>query len=292
MDGWRFRGRRMLRYMGLMNFPRYINREARDFFFLTLRHVLPGERLAGRILPAEPGEGEWVVKGLPQHGWPYALATTWLRPERERAETKVRLLRVDPSTVRTAEERDGDDKLVLALRSVSPPAAGTQSLWLGPKGFSVGESAPDPAARHVAAARASSSTRAAAAAGIDAAGMLIYAEVATAHRPEADGALLERLLASLGVQKVLLFDKPLGAALGGDRDLAGHPVPLAKGGVRWIRRARPGARRIFPDTEIVPPKVWYPLQARRVRYFRKPKPEPGASEGTAAAPEAPSESPP
>jgi hypothetical protein len=96
--------------------------------------------------------------------------------------------------------------------------------------------------------------------------------------------MLQRLLSELGVQQVLLLAEPLGAALGGDRDLAGHPVPLAKGGVRWVRRARSGARRIFPDTEIVAPKVWYPLQARRVRYFRKPKSEPAPDPAASASP--------
>ncbi|HLM74709.1 MAG TPA: hypothetical protein VK459_18505, partial [Polyangiaceae bacterium] len=33
LDGWRFRGRRLIRGMGLMNFPRYIKREARDYFY-------------------------------------------------------------------------------------------------------------------------------------------------------------------------------------------------------------------------------------------------------------------
>ena len=37
----------MIRGMPLMNFPRYIHREARDFFYLTLRHVLPGANVAG-----------------------------------------------------------------------------------------------------------------------------------------------------------------------------------------------------------------------------------------------------
>ena len=99
MPGYSFIGRRMLRYMGLMNFPRYINREARDFFYLTLRHVLPGDNVPTAVKPAEPKEGTWQVKNLPQHGWPYAVATTWVRPDAKRHETKVRLLELDPHTV-------------------------------------------------------------------------------------------------------------------------------------------------------------------------------------------------
>ncbi|HEY6462437.1 MAG TPA: hypothetical protein VIY73_19850, partial [Polyangiaceae bacterium] len=42
MEGWVFRSRRMIRGMGHMLFPRYIHREARDFFYLTARPILPG----------------------------------------------------------------------------------------------------------------------------------------------------------------------------------------------------------------------------------------------------------
>jgi hypothetical protein len=41
--------------------------------------------------------------------------------------------------------------------------------------------------------------------------------------------------------------------------------------VELYRRPGPGARRIFPDTRVVPLKEWYPLQARRIRYFKKKK---------------------
>src|SRR5690606_12116431 len=81
MPGWSFIGRRMLRYMGLMNFPRYTSRESRAFFYLTRRHSVPGMPL--RTACPGPGsrQGVWTVKGLPQHGWPYAVATTSLRPD-------------------------------------------------------------------------------------------------------------------------------------------------------------------------------------------------------------------
>jgi hypothetical protein len=272
MDGWRFRGRRMLRYMGLMNFPRYIDREARDFFYLTLRPLLPGADVTPPITPAEPGEGKWLVKGLPHHGWPYAIATSWLRPEKSRPETKLRLLRVDPKTVRIAAGTDGDEQLVVSLRSALPGLAGAPSLWLGPRQFSIAETAPDSAARHVTAGRWPGKPGSAAAGlGVDRDGMLVYAEVVTAREPAADGKLLERVLGELGATEIMLLEQPLDATLGGDRDLAGHPATRAQAGTRLIRQSSPGARRIFSDTEIVAPKVWHPLQARRVRYFRKPK---------------------
>ena len=48
-----------------------MRREARDFFYLTLRHVLPG----ANVTTAAPDEGKWQTRGLPQHGFPFAVAT-------------------------------------------------------------------------------------------------------------------------------------------------------------------------------------------------------------------------
>lgn len=282
MPGWSFIGRRMLRYMGLMNFPRYIQRESRDFFYLTLRNVLPGPNLPARISPAEAGEGAWTVKGLPQHGWPYSIATTWLRPDTSRGETKVLILRVDPSTVRVAGPSEGSERLILSL---APAADGKgPGLGLDAKGFTIGTRLESP----LAVGHASAGLETVAALGIDAQGTLLYAEIATARDPARDGVLLEKLLADLGCQKTLFLSKPLGVALGGDRDLGGHPVPSRPTALRLVRRDPPGAARIFRDTPVVPISTWYPLQAKRVRYFRKPKPaEAGESPDTAPTGEGP-----
>src|SRR5262245_13907303 len=84
----------MIRGMPLMNFPRYIHREGRDFFYLTLRHILPGADVPG----GREGEGHWLTRGLPQHGFPYALATTSLHPDP--GGPNVRLLQIDPRRAR------------------------------------------------------------------------------------------------------------------------------------------------------------------------------------------------
>ncbi len=280
MDGWRFLGRRMLRYMGLMNFPRYIQRESRDFFYLTLRDLVPGPKLSPRVTPAEPGEGEWKTRGLPQQGWPYALATTWLRADAARPDTKLTLVKLDPTALRGAEAADADAKVV-----VSFPKSGDQgpALWLGPKGASIGADGPDKA---VALARGVT-TRGPdtlAALALDGAGMLLYLEVSTGRDAARDGELVDDVLKSLGAKQALYLSKPLGLALGGDRDLRGRSLPADPGARRLVRRPPPGATRIFPDTPVVPVNVWYPLQAKRVRYFPKPKKEePEASGGSPPA---------
>lgn len=51
----------------------------------------------------------------------------------------------------------------------------------------------------------------------------------------------------------------------------------------------PAAKRFFPQTPIVSPQVWQPLQAQRVRYFR-PKPSAKPRAPSAAASPSPSAS--
>lgn len=90
MPEFKFRSRRMIKSMGHILFPRYIQRDGRDFFYLTTRSVLPGA-------PIE-ADAVWRTKGLPQHGYPYASAITALRLAG--TDKRVRVLRVDPRTVR------------------------------------------------------------------------------------------------------------------------------------------------------------------------------------------------
>jgi hypothetical protein len=287
MPGWRFRGRRMLRNMGLMNFPRYINREGRDFFYLTLRHILPGEPLAAGVNGAEPEEGEWRVAGLPQHGWPYAITTTWLRPDAKRPATKVRVLKVDPRMVRIAEPTDDRELLVLAIAPRAAPPDASVSLYALPRHFAIAGEPPANGTFLVAGFRPGDAENrpVVAAVGIDAAGMLVYAEIATSADDRSDGALLGALLERLGCSDRLLLDRPLPAAIGGSRDIGDRPVVVPRKSVLFVRGEAPGARRIFTDTPVVKPDVWFKLQSRRVRYFKKPKPPTGpAADGPAAPP--------
>ncbi len=286
MPGWRFRGRRMLRYMGLMNFPRYINRESRDFFFLTLRHVLPGDPLAPPASAPEPEEGEWRVAGLPQHGWPYAIATTWLRPEASRPETKVRILKVDPRMVKVAEGSGPREALVLAVPTRAAAPGATASLYALPRRFTIASEAPADATPLAAGRRPSDPEDAStvAAVGIDGAGMLVYAEIVTAASGAADRTLLIGLMNRLGCRDMLLLDRALGVAVGGNRDLGDSPVAVPRKSTLLVRAEGPGARRIFPDTPVVKPQEWFHLQAKRVRYLKKKAPSPAAPVEAAPAP--------
>ncbi len=39
--------------------------------------------------------------------------------------------------------------------------------------------------------------------------------------------------------------------------------------MRLSRAEAAGARRVFEDTPVVPFDTWYPLQQKRIRYFKK-----------------------
>jgi hypothetical protein len=293
VNGWRFRARRLIRGMGLMNFPRYIKRENRDFFYMTLRHVLPGPALVP-VVQKTPlaGEGEWRLKGLPQHGFPYALALTELRPDATRPDFKVRILQIDPRTINAAPASGkSGGKTVAVVDAGEKPAGDAPSLWHSAGAFSIASTPPVPEAVRLASGEAPGKAGIAALGVNDEGGMLFYVEVEApvtmgpqaapnpappASAPQqpnpADAKVLDALLKKLGCSTRLSLAQPLPLALGGDSDLGGKAVhsPSGAGAVRLVRTEAAGGRRMFEDTPIVPFDVWYPLQQKRIRYFKKP----------------------
>lgn len=289
MPGWVFRSRRMIRGMGHMLFPRYIQREARDFFYLTSRSILPGAPLPG----TEPDEGKWRTKGLPQHGFPYAIATTWVHGALPGL--KLRVVRADPRTMKPAAAGTDDEPTVLELEG---PARGDLGLWWSGDVFSLAPSAPaKDAARLVSGypATAAPAATARAAVGVqDEDGMLVWVELPEGARPDATtAAAMDSLLQSLGCTQRMTVPGDARALPGGTLDAAGDPARIAPadaaaraGGaesarvVTLVRTRAPDAHPVFEDTPIVPVSTWQPLQAKRVRYFYKPPP-PAASSASA-----------
>ena len=307
LDGWKFRTRRLIRGMGLMNFPRYIKRESRDYFYMTLRHVLPGPVLTPVLQPPLAGEGEWRLKGLPQHGFPYALALAELRLA---ASEKVRVLKIDPRTITAAAAAApaaaGQGKTVAVL-DAGEARAGAEglSLWHSAGAFSIAAAPPVEGAVRLASGPAAAASASAAVGVSDEDGMLIYVEVegaatgaapapapsgsaaaaaaapAPAHGSAEGARTLDALLKKLGCSTRILLAQPLSLALGGDTDLGGAAVrpPSGAGAVRLIRAEAPGAKRVFEDTPIVPFDTWYPLQQKRIRYFKHAAPAEDATPG-------------
>jgi hypothetical protein len=266
LQGWEFMSRRMMKFMALMNFPRYISVEQRDFFYLTLRAILPGEPLATRIKPAEPGEGAWRVEGLPQHGWPYAVATTNLRVDPREPEFRIGLIKLDAKLVRVGQPGDLDPQVVVELRGQSDAGPGQVTLFHADNlGFHIADKPSVKGALRVTSgfpAGAPAAKDAQAVMGIDQSGALLYARVAGGPHPNGDGDRLAALLKELGCQTLLFLPRPL-ATLFGDAGEASNAPGL---GVKLVRAEGPGARRLFPDTPIVKPTRWAPLQQKRVRY--------------------------
>jgi hypothetical protein len=276
LSGWKFRARRLIRGMGLMHFPRYIQREGRDFFYMTLRHVLPGPPLTPVIqAPALAGEGEWRLKGLPQHGFPYAVALAELRADAARPDFKVRVLAMDPRTVQAAPAagKKAEGKTVAVLDAGEKPAGEVLSLWHSAGAFSVATTPPVPEAVRLASGEAPGKPGVAAAGVSDEGGMLFYVEIEAppAEPSAADAKVLDQLLKKLGCATRLSLAHPLPIALGGDSDVTGAAIraPSGPGAVRLGRAEAAGGRRIFEDTPIVPFDTWYPLQQKRIRYFKK-----------------------
>jgi len=263
MDGWTFRARRLIRGMGLMHFPRYIKREGRDYFYLTLRYVLPGEPLDG-------AEG-WQVKGLPQHGYPYALARTSVTLP---SGNEAWVLKIDPRQLTSDDAaavnaKDGGKALVALL---NPPPQAERSVWLTQNALSIGSEPPlTPATMVASGSPLLGAADVVAAFGVeDAAGMGVYVQVVGA---KASAAELHELLVGYGVGESIALAAPLAVALGGDTSLTGDAVRLAPASnqLRLLRKPAAGSKRIFEGTPVVPLKEWFPLQSRRIRYFKKRK---------------------
>jgi hypothetical protein len=101
--------------------------------------------------------------------------------------------------------------------------------------------------------------------------MLVYIEVEGDE--QALTSELSQVLVNLGCTRWITMAQRLPMALGGDTNLQQQAVrlPDSRSRTTLLRKPGPGARRIFLDTPIVPLKEWHPLQARRIRYFKKPK---------------------
>ncbi len=302
MPGVVFRSRRMIRGMGHMLFPRYIQREARDFFYLTERPALPGRPIdAGPS--ALPDEGVWHTRGLPQHGFPYALATAWVRARPDTDATagaRLRVLRADPRTMRPAPV-PGEPPSVAeppTLLELATTARGTLSLWWSRRAFSIGPTGPAPQATELVLGVAPTAPAAAiarAAVGVqDEDGMLVWVELPPDARADAQtSAAMTGLLERLGCSARMAIPGDAHAWLGGSLDLAGAALPGGRlaSAARLVRAVAPDAHLAFVDTPIVPIQVWQPLQSRRVRYFYKPSPTTSPSSLPPSAPPSPTPSP-
>jgi hypothetical protein len=285
LPDFHYRARKMIRGMVEQNFPQYIHLDGRDFFYLTRRPLLPGRDLAALMTPAEPGEGTWRTKGLPEHGFPYALATTQLRVP-ERPDVRLRVVRMDPHTIAAAGSVGTDEHTPTIALFTNNTAHPSNALYFlgGASAFSIAQSPPPDAIALAETLPFAGGSPPDAAAGIeDEEGMLVWIELPPNVAPdESTRAAMKRVLDALGCgTRVAVRARVL---LGGSLDSAGDPAPPPTGTVtRLVRVAHPASRLYF-DTPIVGPGTWQPLQMQRIRYFNRPKPSSDAGADGAAPP--------
>jgi hypothetical protein len=274
MAGWEFLGRRMIRSMHLMNFPRYARTDSRDFFYLTHRQLLTTERLNQPNALMQPKGIEWRSNGLPQHGFPPALAMGRITPEPSRPNLLVSVVLLDGKWAKPCLKDCGSHPTLLTTKApLSFPEL--QAVYAN-RAFRI-ENVPapekansgkpdDPTSIVVASGRSKTHVSAVRAAlGTTDGQWLYYVEVTAGADPAHDVTVLARLLDEFGCRAQLFLDRPLGLSL----DNTASEEPSAAERLTWFRDDAPLARRILEKTPVVPQPVWYPLQSKRIRYKRQ-----------------------
>ncbi len=264
--GWRLRARRAVRSMG-MPFPRYSDRDGRDFFYLTLKPLLPGPHI--EVEGGVEGEGQFSTDGLPHAGYPHAFARTFLG---QREEARTWLVRIDPGRAVPSPLRREDHVRPLAHLTMGASLArqdATDAIfarrhetgWL----FQMGRPGADDRVI-VSGPRLSAMPDAGAAIGVDGDGFLVYVERAGDPTP-----LLDRLRAA-GVEDGFALPESTRLAFAVDDVHAGvdgytQRTVSAGTALAFYAEERPAAEVMFPDNEPQPYRVWGYLQDQRVRYF-------------------------
>lgn len=260
LPGYVVRARKAVTAMG-MALPRYVRPDPRDFFYLTLKRGIEGSPPASDELAFSPSD-------LPHAGWPPALSR-YMGEE-------VRVLRIDPA--RAVPElppgRLADDALA-ELRGRFPEPELDHSALYSVQGnlrrrFAIGV-APPGAEVLLSGPLLAATDGAQAALGIDAQGLLVYAEC-----DDKRTAALRLTLAQLGVEVAIAL--PAGARLGlgfqeGLLSLdARARIKEPAVALRFVANAAPAVELLYPDNAPIPYARWAALQDKRVRYFRTNEP--------------------
>ena len=256
--GYRIRGRRAVRSMA-MRFPRYLARDARDFFYLTLRPVLPGPSLEG----GSEGDGIFDSHGLPHAGWPYPFALARSGPPGGGEDARAYVVRIDPRRAVPEPLRAERHTRVLAGFGGSEPT-GSAALFARHAmvgwDYFVGEAGREDTV--LLRGEPLGDAGAGAAIGVDRDGFLIYAEGSPAE--------VGRAMARAGVTAAIALPEARLAFVGEGGGAAPDTVTPRDAGTLLSLYAEeaPSAEVLFPDTVPAPYSVWGYLQNQRVRYHR------------------------
>ena len=266
-QGFIFRTRLAVKLMTPLRFPRYLERDPRDYFFLSLKSVLPGPDVTVGGTPLA-----FNSDGLPNSGWPHAFARALL-PTGDSGTDGAWFVRIDPARALPAPLAPADATRPLA-RLVGLPASDNDAdaaLFVAhAEGSALRYRVGQPPAQAVIVLRGrllTADAPARRALGVDREGFIVYAEVT-----EADAPQLPAWLAEVGVERALAL--PDRAALGfaiDDQLVAvdgGHTLDPGDGAsLAWMAETRPAASVMFPEVKPRPYYHWAGLQGQRVRYF-------------------------
>jgi hypothetical protein len=301
---YRFRARTLFQGMDIFRFPRYIQREPRDYFYLLLERNLPPPPVP--FAGGEEGDGAWSQQGLPVRSYPPAMTMT-SGPAREDGEERVYLLAIDPRWASVGRRGAPGDPAAVDLLGAWVPAPDGTAVWDGSGDAPFGADDPvvvlaaDPlgleqatevgrwsavrervagfavtgAFRGVALTEESAGTYAGAFGRVPGERFLLYAECGSGGAAALAGSLRAAGAAEIvGIPRsdVLGWTFLYGAdpATAERRPLtqAGLVEAGLDGAVLLSRSPVPAVLELLPQTEVVGPGVWNPPHTRRIRYFR------------------------
>lgn len=285
--GYRLRARLLVRSMKPMRFPRYASRDPRDFFYLTLKPVLPGPDLT-------LGDGEHVrfsTTGLPHAGFPRPFARvfrganpdagTWLvRIDLNRISFEAPKPEVDPPTGDTSSPPRPLAYLTEAIDLRRAQGCGFGLFMrlrkVGVERF-VGTGAGE-GELLLCGPPLSGSAAAGAALGVDPEGFLLYAE-----RTGEDTETLQQRLEEAGVREAIALPAGVRLAFPTDEAFVGpgafeRTVSREASMALWSSGAS-ATSVLFPDTAPRVYSRWARMQDTRVRYIREGTPTFSRSSG-------------
>ncbi len=267
--GYMLRARKAVRTMGTMRFPRWVRRDPRDFFFLTLKPVLPGPDVTfGRQGPIQ-----FSTAGVPHAGWPHAFARACIKLS---SEACTWVVRIDPQRAHPQTQPEKGAKILGYINSIKSKhdtnsrfgVVATKTLlgWT----YAIGTLAADSghAQLVLSASPLSATSDAQNGLGIDADGFWVVIQ-----RHARDSVPLMQRFTAMGIQHAakltdhgaaMVFVTPQGpVSVEGHAESNLHPEPR----LALVANERPAAHVMYPDNTPLPYRRWGYAQGRRVRYF-------------------------
>lgn len=251
-SGWTLRARKAVNSMG-MRFPRFHTADARDFFYLMLKPILPGPDL--RLNPTQ--QITFSTEGLPHAGYPSALAKASVSLGGD----TITLIRIDPNRV--------DFKTSTSLQSSDTVLGGLSVIAADPRNST----------RLLEALRAYKASLL-----LGTENRLASPELLAPYKPGTDGSFLTIdehgfiLLAigearSLGqlASRLLTQQRPSGQQLYAASFDLGEAAGRATDIVVAAEKM-PQTRVLFPEVTPMKYYKWGPLQDQRVRYIPEKPP--------------------